>query len=424
MKYYKLTYDGAAHARSHSQAAEFLNIELTAHVDGERLGKAVNAALEYHPRYKTKLASRAGQYYLVPNDAPAVIRVSDDYDILEVDDYLWCCGYYGKRLTFAISAVLGNASGMMPLVRTVLRLYFGVETDVMPTEEQISAGSTEPVELVFARGLVKGGNAQNAPAVSLKEGRTFRRGFLLDEANDNYIYQFEFSSGLIGKVCTSINASAATVLVSIVSKALSKACGFSKGYIYTDIDVELGRAYGCYTETDFKTTARLQFDVPGYREQFFGYGAKYLQMQLNEFIRRDSLDSELLRMRAKGGLGRAGLAGIAGSLGDSFGSMFKGRGSKEVPVVIGYSHLGSTGISDELGEHIKTMYYSGHRSDREGIRVQVNDYKDRTYMRVIQSTTNDVLIRALEDELRDSKVPYKLNIFPGHPGVLFRGVEE
>ncbi|MBP1041050.1 hypothetical protein I6N95_08545 [Vagococcus sp. BWB3-3] len=203
-----------------------LEIQLKKNIDYQPLTEAFGQAIDRFDYLSQRLISEAGDFFLVTNPKPFIIR-NDSHFLplggLEVNDHLLDIHYLGHTLYIAYHHAICDGRGILPFVRTFLYYYLKGDCQLSPIVPDIQLSGSP---------LLRGETTEPALPKSLA-GEAMptiqKNGFSLPEAQDqtqrlsySYLFQIKLDSTSMMTYARSLKASPATLLASLFSETIQQ----------------------------------------------------------------------------------------------------------------------------------------------------------------------------------------------------------
>lgn len=203
-----------------------LEIKLKAPVVGKNLEQAVAETFIRFPYFKSLLVEQKGDFYLVPNEAPFLVRATADLHPLggkEVNNYLIDLTYNQDKINLAFHHGLCDGRGLMPFAKTLIYYYclqtYGNHGQVpgvrLAGEALLPGETTEPLNKKFMTAETR------LPAVK-KEGYTLPETLASIGHQDYYRYEVKIQQESLMAFAKQNQATPAIAISLFVAQAIKK----------------------------------------------------------------------------------------------------------------------------------------------------------------------------------------------------------
>lgn len=418
MKKYKLSFLGQVNASINNRFPHYI-FELKHIVDIPVLSDAVNKAMEMHPYFKIRLVEEKGLFYLEENPKKAVVKAVPWNEMIrygneEYNEYPWIITCDGCNFLFTCAHMLCDGMGAISFLKTVFRLYFESRGVVFSAND----GFLTPEEVVktivnaYSENAIK--NAK-APFKKTKCGEALPIPLSFFESDNEKIriYQLEFDRNVIHERSQANETSTFSVIASVLSKAMALALDKEQGNIKVLLAVNLRSTYDSTTDRDFVLTPDLDYDIAKLKNRPLFLAETAFRSQLDIFMDKDNLDYEVAKEQQKADL-LDHFPVILDIAKDAFYEMFYAPKARII-----YSHLTSLGFTSELEEQFERFYVSSSKTAAPLIVAMGSTFQSKTYLTLAQSTKDNVLVKSIEDVLKEEDIPYQINKLSPHAVISY-----
>jgi len=403
---YTLNYTEQMYA-ANKAALPCFTVTLKKPVDGKILSEAVNAALSYHPHFKTRLVKEKGLYALVENSKEPIVKECDwDREIVyggdDYNHFPWVIAYTGKKISFSAIHALTDGGGTLCFLFAVLRQYLE-RTGVM-FMTPVGHVPDESIERTMEDMFQVNGN----PAVKSFYKPSF--GAAMDIPAEFYetnpekvaVYRISLSLPDIKKYSIESETSNFTVVAYIIAKAMELALGKSEGIIKLRIPVSMRGVFKSISDRKSIIIPQLNYDIKrmgkldrklvetAFKGQLFLLSDKDNAIEnCNEM---NSATQALLEHPET-------LAAQAKAFDDGCNAMTAGISYSQATNAHSFGEMEQSMENYEVYHFADCMHY---------MEIIGNTFNDRINLSVSQSSKGDCLIDKLRKVMDEEKVHYEI----------------
>lgn len=412
MNKYTLNYTEQMYAETRAYLPCF-TVTLKQNVDKDILVEAVNAALTYHPHFKTKLIKENGLFALIENPKEPVIKECDwDSEIVyggdDYNNFPWVIAYTGKKISFSAIHALTDGGGTMCFLMAVLRQYMERKGIVFQTpigyvaEESISR-TMEDMYQVNCNSAAKG-----LPTPNFGDAVSIPADFYETDPSKVSVYRISLSLPDIKKYSIESDTSNFTVVAYIIAKAMERAINKNEGVIKLRVPVSMRGAFKSISDRKSIIIPQLNYDIKRMGSKDRKLVETILKGQL--FVLSDK-DNAIVNCNEINAATKALLQHP-----ENLGAQAKAfdEGCNAMNAGISYSQATNAHSFGEM-EQFMENYEAYHFADcMRYMEIIGNTFNGKINLSVSQSSKNDILIQKLREVLDEEKVHYEIDKVHNH----------
>lgn len=404
---YRLSFDGQVNAAI-SNECPYTIFEMKDDIDTKAFESAVNKAIEYHPVFKMKLKKEKGLYYLIPNNAPAKIAISDlktdiTYGTPKYNGYPWLITIIGKRIIFTCVHCLCDGTGILSFLKTIIRIYLS-DMGFVSKNEKIELSEEEILKTLedsFEKNSKLGitppynvGKVKKASSVSKKifEKRKEKVG----------LYRIKIHKDEIRKLTEQTETTTFSVISSILAKSLAKSLKKESGNITIILPVNMRGMYNSITDRGFAYSAKLNYDIEKCIDKPLYFSSTAFRSQLDTIIDKDYFDYILSENKKQTDMLYKHPIVLNLVKGAFYGMLYSPKAS------IVYTHLTKLGLDADIEAHIEDVYVSGDAKPSPLIVAMARTFRDNISITLGQSIKDDALIKSIKKVLDELSIEYEI----------------
>lgn len=414
---YRLSFDGQVNEAINNEFPYYV-FEMKCDIDMEKLEIAVNKAVAYHPVFKMKLKKEKRLYYLVPDDSPIKIAISDwkeniTYGTREYNGYPWLIAAGGNRMIFTCTHCLCDGMGAISFLKTVMIIYlmnkgFISKRKIDISEDAIQKTMEDSFEKNAGVGIKVPYNVRKAE----KASRVSKTMFEKDGAKKS-LYRFKIPQNEIKRLTDQTETTTFAVISSILAKTFAKTLKKEIGNITIMLPVNMRGMYGSGTDRGFAYTANLNYDIAKCMNRPLFLSSTAFRSQLDAIIDKDYFDYILSENKKQTDmlikhpiiLNIAKLA--------FYGMLYSPKAS------IIYTHLTKLGLDADIESQIEDFYISGASKASPLIVAMTSTFKDEISITMGQSIKDDVFITSMKAVLDELDVKYEIEKMERMPAIYY-----
>lgn len=403
---YRLSFDGQVNAAINNECP-YTVFETDHNIDAEIFEGAVNKAIEYHPVFKMKLKKEKGLYYLIPNNAPAKIAVSDwktdiTYGTPEYNGYPWLITIGGKRIVFSCAHCLCDGMGVLSFLKTVIAIYLADKGLVSKdrkfavSEDDILRTLEDSFEKNAKSGIKPPYNIRKAKKASSIPKKIFEK-----DKEKTALRRIKIHKDELKKLTEQTETTTFSVISSILAKSLAKALKKEDGNITIILPVNMRGMYDSVTDRGFAYSAKLNYDIAKCIGKPLYFSSTAFRSQLDTIIDKDYFDYILSENKKQTDMlfKYPILLNLAKSA--FYGMLYSPKAS------IVYTHLTKLGLDADIEAHIEDVYISGAAKPGPLIVAMACTFRDEISITIGQSIKDDALIKSIKTVLDELNVRYE-----------------
>lgn len=377
-----------------------VEIKLLEDIEGELLQRALDKTLNRYFYLTQKFAEITGDFYLVANDKPLLLRNSGHFLPLggtEVNEHLLDIHYLDKILFISYHHGLCDGRGIMPFIRTLLFYYLSAKHLKISKPESVRLSTSPLLEgelkepgLVELTGVSRGLPFPDGEEYILPEVRE-----VAQRPKISYLNQIEIEHDSFIRYTKSIGATPAIAMSLIFSKAIEANAKEKDKEIICNLVVDLRNGIDLtHTHRNCVSTIKLGFNSSKVMKELAGeYRNKIL-----EFKPKDNLQLEIQK-----------IIGLSNGL-DKLSSY------SEKQKVISFldtlhsdtyslSYIGQLDMG-EYEQYIQEIHT--YSSGTPGLSIEMFAVKKAFFLDIMQSFGNDCYVNSFIEELGKADISIKV----------------
>lgn len=371
------------------------------------LDKAVNAALAYHPHFKTRLVRQNGLFALEENPKPPVIKECDwDGEVVygndEFNNYPWAIVYTGKKISFSAIHALTDGGGTLGFLFAVLRQYMELRGKMFTTpighvaDESISR-TMEDMFQVNGNPAIKGfpkpkfGDPMDVPAE-----------FYETDPSKVSVYRVSVELPDIKKYSIESQTSNFTVVAYIIAKAMERAIGKKEGVIKLRVPVSMRGLFKSVSDRKSIIIPQLNYDIKRMGNMNRNLVETAFKGQLFLFSDKDNAIEGCNEMNAA----TQALLEHPETL-EAQAKAFD-EGCNAMKAGISYSQATNAHSFGEMEQYMEN-YEVYHFADcMRYMEIIGNTFNNKINLSVSQSSKGDILVEKIREVLEEEKIHYEI----------------
>lgn len=228
--------------------AMVIEIVLKETIDPQLLQSAVEKGATRFDYLLQSLTENDGDFYLMPNDRPLVVRHDANFlplGSLQTNYHLLDVHYEGKRLFIDYHHGLCDGRGIMPFVKTVLYYYLTQKNklNISISGVQLADSPLLPNELKEP-GYVKLGQVAQMPEVEKKGHVLAEASHIVARPTVSYVTNLEIDAVSFMRFAKSINATPSIAVSLLMSKAIDNLRGDKRSPVVANLVMDLRAGLG------------------------------------------------------------------------------------------------------------------------------------------------------------------------------------